>query len=107
MIKKQSTRESSSEGDFETSVSMTYRVVFSFFLNVHHLKIDLLNCRYKKLYKYVFAFAEHIPDIYQTELQLNKANTSEKETSFLDLNIKVIIFTPAFTTNGKTLDSLL
>ena len=36
------------------------------------------------------AFAEHIPDIYPRELQLNKANTSDKETSFLDLNIKVI-----------------
>ena len=27
-------------------------------------------------------FEKHIPDI--TELQLNKANTSDKETSFLD-----------------------
>ena len=36
------------------------------------------------------AFAEHIPDTYPRELQLNKANTSDKETSFLDLNIKVI-----------------
>ena len=36
------------------------------------------------------AFAEHIPDIYPRELQLNKANTSDKETSFLDLNIKII-----------------
>ena len=35
-------------------------------------------------------FADHIPDIYPRELQLNKANTSDKETSFLDLNIKVI-----------------
>ena len=35
-------------------------------------------------------FAEHIPDIYPRELQLNKANTSDKETSFLDLNINVI-----------------
>ena len=35
-------------------------------------------------------FAEHIPDIYLRELQLNKANTCDKETSFLDLNIKVI-----------------
>ena len=34
-------------------------------------------------------FDKHIPDIYPTELQLNKANTSDKETSFLDLNIKV------------------
>ena len=30
------------------------------------------------------------PDIYPRELQLIKANTSHKETSFLDLNIKVI-----------------
>ena len=35
-------------------------------------------------------FAEHIPDIYPRELQLNTANTSDKEISFLDLNIKVI-----------------
>ena len=35
-------------------------------------------------------FEKHIPDIYPTELQLNKANTSDTETSFLDLNIKVI-----------------
>ena len=35
-------------------------------------------------------FEKHIPYIYPTELQLNKANTSDKETSFLDLNIKVI-----------------
>ena len=35
-------------------------------------------------------FAGHIPDIYPRKLQLNKANTSAKETYFLDLNIKVI-----------------
>ena len=35
-------------------------------------------------------FAEHIHDINPKELQLIKANTSDKETSFLDLNIKVI-----------------
>ena len=35
-------------------------------------------------------FEKHIPDIYPTELQLNKVNTSDKETSFLGLNIKVI-----------------
>ena len=35
-------------------------------------------------------FAEHIPTMYPRELQFNKANTSDKETSFLDLNIKVI-----------------
>ena len=36
------------------------------------------------------AFAEHIFDIYPRELQLNKANTSDKETSFIDSNIKAI-----------------
>ena len=35
-------------------------------------------------------FDTHILEIYPAELQLNKANTSDKETSFLDLNIKVI-----------------
>ena len=35
-------------------------------------------------------FEKHIPDIYPAELQLNKVNTSNNETSFLDLNIKVI-----------------
>ena len=33
---------------------------------------------------------KHIADIYPTTLKLNKANTSDKETSFLDVNIKVI-----------------
>ena len=32
----------------------------------------------------------NISPIYPAEHQLNKANTSDKETSFLDLNIKVI-----------------
>ena len=36
------------------------------------------------------AFEKYIPAIYPEELHLNKANTSDKETSFLDLNIKVI-----------------
>ena len=36
-------------------------------------------------------FEKHIPDIYPAEFQLNKANTSDKETSFLDLNIKVVV----------------
>ena len=35
-------------------------------------------------------FEKYIPDIYLAELQLNKANTSDKETSFLDFNIQVI-----------------
>ena len=35
-------------------------------------------------------FEKYIPDIYPAELQLNKANTSDKEASFSDLNIKVI-----------------
>ena len=35
-------------------------------------------------------FEKHIPDIYPTELQLNKAVTSDKETPFLDFDIKVV-----------------
>ena len=35
-------------------------------------------------------FEKYIPDIYPAELQLNKANTSDKETSFLDLNNKLL-----------------
>ena len=34
-------------------------------------------------------FDKHIPDIYPTKLHLNKANTVEKETFLLDLNVKV------------------
>ena len=47
--------------------------------------------------------------LYPTELQLNKANALDIETSFLDLNIKVIgsmMFIPAFTTNAMTSDFL-
>ena len=52
--------------------------------------------------------AEHIPDIYPTELQLNEVNTSDKETFFLDLYIKIleVILTTAFTTNATTLGFL-
>ena len=35
-------------------------------------------------------FEKSIPDMYPTEPQLNKANTSDKRSSFLNLNIKVI-----------------
>ena len=35
-------------------------------------------------------FAENVPNIYPRQLQLNKANTLEEETSFLDFNLKVI-----------------
>ena len=53
-------------------------------------------------------FEKNIPDIYPTELQLNKANTSYKGTSFLVLNIKDIgsdVHT-SFTTNAMTSDFL-
>ena len=35
-------------------------------------------------------FEKQLSDIYPTEIQLYKANTLDKETSFLDLNIKII-----------------
>ena len=40
-------------------------------------------------------FEKHIPDIYPTELQLSKANTSDKETSFLDFN--PLVLNPIYT----------
>ena len=36
-------------------------------------------------------FAKHIPNIYLAEFQLNKANTSVKETFFLDVNTKMYV----------------
>ena len=67
-------------------------------LNLHKSKrhdlIDMFNDTSRYL-DYIFTidnpeFEKYIPDIYPAELQLNKATTSDKETSFLDLNIKVI-----------------
>ena len=49
-------------------------------------------------------FEKHIPDIYPTELQLHKANTSDKETSCLDLNIKQNI--TIATSNNSIVDSV-
>ena len=51
--------------------------------------------RYPQYLNDIFAidnpeFAEHIPHTYPRDIQLDKANTLDKETSFLDLNIKVI-----------------
>ena len=69
-----------------------------FMSNIHKSKrfdlIDMFNDTYRYLYD-IFTidnpeFEKHISDIYPTELQLNKANTSDKETSFLGLNIQVI-----------------
>ena len=66
--------------------------------NIHKSKqydlIDMFNDIYRYLDD-IFTidnpeFEKYFPDIYQTKFQLNKANTSDKETSFLDLNIKVI-----------------
>ena len=47
------------------------------------------------------AFAEHISDIYPRELQLDKVNTSDKETYFLDLNIKIIGYNIHTSVNDK------
>ena len=54
-------------------------------------------------------FEKHIADVYPMKLQLNKANTSDKETFFLDLNKKkllAVMFIPAFTTIAMTSDFL-
>ena len=52
--------------------------------------IDMFNDTSRYLDDIIFTidnpeFEKHIPDIYPAELQLNKAKTSDKETSFLDL----------------------
>ena len=69
-----------------------------FMPNLHKSKqyylIDVFNDSSRYL-DYIFTidnpeFEKRIPDICPTELQLNKAHTSDKETSFIDLNIKVI-----------------
>ena len=59
-----------------------------------HDLIDMFNDTFRYLVD-IFTidnpeFEKYIPDIYPAEIQLNKANTSDKETSILDLNIKVI-----------------
>ena len=53
-------------------------------------KYDKFRKTFGKFFRSYPEFAEHIPEIYPRELQLNKANTSDKETSYLDLNIKVV-----------------
>ena len=37
-------------------------------------------------------FEKYIPDIYPAELLLNKANTSDKETSYLDLRTFLVVY---------------
>ena len=60
----------------------------------HHDLIDMFNDTSRYLDDILTIdtpeFEKYIPGIYPAEFQLNKANTSDKETSFLDLNIKVI-----------------
>ena len=56
-----------------------------------HDLIDMFNDTYRYLDDIITIdnsdYQKHISDIYPAELQLNRANTSDKETSFLDLNI--------------------
>ena len=57
--------------------------------------IDMLNDTSRYLDDLLFStdnpeFNKHIPDIYPTELQLNKANTSDKGTSFLIQLLKLL-----------------
>ena len=47
-----------------------------------------------------------VGQIYPTELQLNKANSSDTEAPFLDLNLSItndIVFSLKFMTNGMIL----
>ena len=50
-------------------------------------------------------FEKHISDIYPMELQLNKANTSDKLLSLIKIyKLFEVMFIPAFTTNVMTSD---
>ena len=73
-----------------------YERYFMFDLNKskRHELIDMFNDTYRYLDN-IFTidnpdFEKYVPDIYTAELQLYKTNTSDKEISFLDLNINVI-----------------
>ena len=60
----------------------------------HHDIIDMFNDT-SRYFDDIFTIdnpelEKYIPDIYPAELQLNKANTYDKENSFFDFNIKVI-----------------
>ena len=71
------------EGDFMSSLhkSKQYDLINMFNDTTQYLD-DIFTIDYPK-------FEKHIPDIYPTELQLKKANTSDKETYFLDININL------------------
>ena len=47
-------------------------------------------------------FERHIPDIYQTELQLNKTIIQTKISLILIYKILVMMLIPSFTTNRMT-----
>ena len=81
-------------------IDSTYRMkrIGPFMSNLNKSKrFDIID-KFNDTYRYLddiftikfYNHAEDMPDIYPRELQLNIANTSDKETSFLDLNIKVI-----------------
>ena len=76
-----------------------------FMSNLHKYKqydlIDMFNDTSRYLDDYSLSitteFEKHIPEIYPTELQLNKADTADNETSFLDLNIQEKNYRTMFT----------
>ena len=53
---------------------------------------------------YTVYFDNMVSQIYRSELQLNKANTSDTEEAFLDLHLSImILFLPKFMINMMTL----
>ena len=48
-------------------------------------------------------FDNMVSQIYPSELQLDKANTSDTEAAFLDLHFLMIVFLPKFMINATTL----
>ena len=48
-----------------------------------------------------------VNQMYPSELQLNKANTSDTEAPFLDLHLSMVLFPPVFMINVMTLILIL
>ena len=65
------------ERDFMSNLHKSKRYIIDMFNDTSRYLDDIFTIDYPE-------FEKHIPYIYPTELQMNKANTLDKETTFLD-----------------------
>ena len=65
--------------------------------------IDAFNTTSRYLDNILNNFDNMVIQIYASELQLNKANTSGTEAAFFDLYLSMILFLPKFMINVTTL----